>query len=87
MKIRSGKDDGNAGKGALIGIEQSFTLGCNNDQTLFQEVSTVGGQSEPIYSIGHDERSAGLKPNVVDPLTRKDYLRSPVVAQPINNKG
>jgi hypothetical protein len=27
----------------LIGIEQSFTLGCNNDQTLFQEVSTVGG--------------------------------------------
>ena len=46
VKIRSGKDDGNAGKGALIGIEQSFTLGCNNDQTLFQEVSTVGGQSE-----------------------------------------
>ena len=46
-----------------------------------------GEQSEPIYSIGHDERSAGLKPNVVDPLTRKDYLRSPVVAQPINNKG
>ena len=87
VKIRSGKDEGNAGKGALIGIEQSFTLGCNNDQTLFQEVSTVGGQSEPIYSIGHDERSAGLKPNVVDPLTRKDYLRSPVVAQPINNKG
>ena len=43
VKIRSGKDDGNAGKGALIGIEQSFTLGCNNDQTLFQDLSTVGG--------------------------------------------
>jgi len=44
LKIRSGLDDGNAGKGALIGMDASFTLGCNNDQTLFQEtVSTVGG--------------------------------------------
>ena len=37
VKIRSGRDDGTAGKGALIGIEQSFTLGTGNDQTLFQE--------------------------------------------------
>ena len=45
VKIRSGRDDGTAGKGALIGIEQSFTLGTGNDQTLFQEklTSTVGG--------------------------------------------
>ena len=87
VKIRSGLDDGSAGKGALIGLEQSFTLSCNNDQTLFQDVSTVVGQHEPIYSIGHDERSAGLKPNVTDPLTRKDYLRCPVVAQPIDEGG
>jgi len=53
VKIRSGKDDGTAGKGALIGIEQSFTLGCSNDQTLFQEkvTSTMGGQNETIYDI------------------------------------
>ena len=37
VKIRSGRDDGSAGKGALIGLEQSFTLGTGNDQTLFQE--------------------------------------------------
>ncbi len=37
VKIRSGRDDGTAGKGALIGLEQSFTLGTGNDQTLFQE--------------------------------------------------
>ena len=45
VKIRSGRDDGTAGKGALIGIEQSFTLGTHQDQTLFQEkvMSTVGG--------------------------------------------
>ena len=51
VKIRSGRDDGSAGKGALIGLEQSFTLGTGNDQTLFQEqkplgdMSTVGGQT------------------------------------------
>jgi len=55
VKIRSGKDDGTAGKGALIGIEQSFTLGCANDQTLFQEkvMSTVGGQNVTIYDMHH----------------------------------
>ena len=50
VKIRSGFDDGNAGKGALIGMDASFTLGCHNDQTLFQDVSTVGGQ---IYDMTH----------------------------------
>lgn len=40
VKIRSGKDDGTAGKGALIGVEQSFALGCGNDQTLFQSQGT-----------------------------------------------
>ena len=33
LKIRSGKDGG--GKGALVQENQSATLGCNNDQTLF----------------------------------------------------
>lgn len=36
VKIRSGKDDGTAGKGALIGVEESFALSCTNDQFLFQ---------------------------------------------------
>ena len=34
VKIRSGKDDGTAGKGALIGVEESFALSCTNDQFL-----------------------------------------------------
>ena len=55
VKIRSGRDDGTAGKGALIGIEQSFTLGTGNDQTLFQEklTSTVGGQNESTLYENH----------------------------------
>ena len=64
LKIRSGLDDGNAGKGALIGMDASFTLGCNNDQTLFQEtVSTVGGQ---IYDITHDSaaRQSEISPTL-----------------------
>lgn len=36
VNIRSGKDDGTAGKGALIGVEESFALSCTNDQFLFQ---------------------------------------------------
>ena len=31
-------------------MDASFTLGCRNDQTLFQDVSTVGGQ---IYDMTH----------------------------------
>ena len=41
VKIRSGKGEGKAGKGALIGIEKSFTVGAVQDITLFQDVSTV----------------------------------------------
>lgn len=42
VKIRSGKDDGTAGKGALIGCEQSFALSCTNDQFLFQDTDKPG---------------------------------------------
>ena len=60
VKIRSGLDDGHAGKGALVGVDQSFTLGCNNDQTLFQDktlhevVSTVGGQNRYGHQVTED---------------------------------
>ena len=45
VKIRSGKGEGTAGKGALLSVDKSFTLGCGNDQTLFQE-------TEDIYNVG-----------------------------------
>ena len=45
VKVRSGLDDGSAGKGALIGLEQSFSLRTGNDQTLFQ-MSTTGGAEQ-----------------------------------------
>ena len=78
VKIRSGLDDGHAGKGALVGLEQSFTLGCNNDQTLFQDkqhevMSTVGGQS--AYAIGNGQvhqlylqKKCGALNCMVDPM-------------------
>ena len=42
MKIRSGCEGG--GKGALIQKNKSATLGCNNDQTLFEPCSWNGEQ-------------------------------------------
>lgn len=36
---------------------------------------------EKIYSIGHDERDAGLQPNISGSLTASDYKRAPVVNQ------
>lgn len=61
VKIRSGRDDGKAGKGALIGIEQSFTLGCGNDQTLFQERKPIDNLSTvyPLEGNGTRESHRG----------------------------
>lgn len=49
LKIRCGKEGG--GKGALIQKDKSATLGCNNDQTLFQ----------PAYGIAKEAFNAGEK--------------------------
>lgn len=35
--------------------------------------------SDPVYSMGHDERSASFTPNKTDPLTASDY-KQPVIA-------
>ena len=49
LKMRSGKPGG--GKGPLAQVNKSATLGCNNDQTLFQ----------PSYGIAKEAFSAGDK--------------------------
>ncbi len=48
LKIRSGCEGG--GKGALIQDDKSATLGCNNDQTLFEPCSWDGGQVAPTLT-------------------------------------
>lgn len=48
MKIRSGCEGG--GKGALIQMDKSATLSCNNDQTLFEPCSWDGGQISPTLT-------------------------------------
>ena len=35
--------------------------------------------SYDVYSMGHDERSAGFTPNCADPLTASDYKQPPTV--------
>ena len=49
LKMRSGKPGG--GKGPLTQVNKSATLGCNNDQTLFQ----------PAYGIAKEAFNAGEK--------------------------
>lgn len=53
VKIRSGKDDGTAGKGALIGYESAFALSCTNDQFLFQNA----GETRKIYDVTYDSEA------------------------------
>ena len=55
MKIRSGCDGG--GKGALVQEELSATLGCNNDQYLFQPVSQQ--ENYVFENHGQDARYKG----------------------------
>ena len=52
MKIRSGCEGG--GKGPLIQKDKSATLGCNNDQTLFEPVA---------FGISSDQSKAMLSSN------------------------
>jgi DNA (cytosine-5)-methyltransferase 1 len=59
LKIRSGCDGG--GKGALWQENKSATLGCNNDQTLFQpEIKAFGVCSKGSYAMQSDNPKTGF---------------------------
>src|SRR5574344_328672 len=51
LKIRSGCEGG--GKGALIQEDKSATLGCNNDQTLFEPRAWDGSDISPTLTANH----------------------------------
>ena len=57
LKIRCGKEGG--GKGALIQDNVSATLGCNNDQTLFQP-KAYGICSKSSHSMMSDNPESGF---------------------------
>jgi len=57
MKIRSGCEGG--GKGPLIQEDKSATLGCNNDQTLFEPVA-FGISSDQSKAMLSDNPHAGI---------------------------
>lgn len=57
VKIRSGKGEGTAGKGALIGIDKSFTLGCGNDQTLFQKTEITDQEEVMAVDVRNSTES------------------------------
>ena len=59
MKIRCGKEGG--GKGPLLQHDKSATLGCNNDQTLFQpEVKAYGVCSKSSHAMLSDNPKSGF---------------------------
>ena len=51
LKIRSGCEGG--GKGALIQDDKSATLGCNNDQTLFEPKAWDGSDVSPTLTANN----------------------------------
>ena len=59
MKIRGGKEGG--GKGILCQRDKSATLGCNNDQTLFQpEIKAFGVCSKSSHAMLSDNPHSGF---------------------------
>lgn len=59
MKIRGGKEGG--GKGILCQCDKSATLGCNNDQTLFQpEIKAFGVCSKSSHAMLSDNPHSGF---------------------------
>ena len=59
MKIRGGREGG--GKGILCQRDKSATLGCNNDQTLFQpEIKAFGVCSKSSHAMLSDNPHSGF---------------------------
>lgn len=62
MKIRGGREGG--GKGILCQVDKSATLGCNNDQTLFQpekpEIRAFGVCSKASHAMLSDNPHSGF---------------------------
>ena len=59
MKIRGGREGG--GKGILCQTDKSATLGCNNDQTLFQpDIRAYGVCSKHSHSMMSDNPHSGF---------------------------
>lgn len=59
MKIRGGREGG--GKGILCQKDKSATLGCNNDQTLFQpEIKAFGVCSKSSHAMLSDNPHSGF---------------------------
>ncbi len=63
LKIRGGKEGG--GKGPLLTRDKSATLGCNNDQTLFQpadkpEIKAFGVCSKSSHAMLSDNPHSGF---------------------------
>lgn len=59
VRIRGGCDGG--GKGALVQEERSGTLGCNNDQTIFCNITAAGFSSSmgaKAGNIGYEEEKS-----------------------------
>jgi len=60
MKIRGGREGG--GKGILCQKDKSATLGCNNDQTLFQpDIRAFGVCSKSSHAMLSDRRCISLR--------------------------
>ncbi|MBQ9308516.1 MAG: DNA cytosine methyltransferase, partial [Clostridia bacterium] len=59
MKIRGGREGG--GKGILCQVDKSATLGCNNDQTLFQpDIKAFGVCSKASHAMMSDNPHSGF---------------------------
>lgn len=55
---------------------------CDSTRTAGDSERSVGGTGEEsvAYSMSHDIRSAGFKPNRTDPLSATDYKEPPIVS-------
>lgn len=65
LKIRGGCEGG--GKGALLQTNKSATLGCNNDQTLFEPI---------VYGISSDKSNSMLSDNPNSGIYKADTART-----------
>ena len=60
LKIRGGRDGG--GKGPMLTNDMSCTLGCGNDQTLFEPVAFAANQRGEARMQGGDGDVVGAVP-------------------------
>lgn len=79
VRVRGGCDGG--GKGALVQEERSGTLGCNNDQTIFCNITAARHDATVLCLNDQGGNVTGISQDISGTLRAQEHWHQPVVLE------